>query len=370
MMRKTFNLIWFLSVVIFSSVSTASDLSSPPVIILLHFKGAQPDVEKVRSLLNDQLKTAGLEIELLTVELSEFSKSDNEQLKSTKKLMVENASFAAVSYQCIENQCKIDVFQADASAKTSILYDYSKHPDLAAFSTAATLREIILGPMLVELKRISEESRNPRTYEKTLVSLIESPFEDRLQEETSQTKFPTWLEFTGSYQGDCPFPIGHLLHGLSLGIGFQPFHLLGIELTAGWLGIERSSLEGANLVLHRFVGSLITRLVFSVGYGRISIGAIGRLDAVFAKTDNPSSFEDMTQNYLEAYVGGITVWHLPLSKQLDFTMGAGLTASVLSRTVKVTTLSGNHETASPASALRMIWTIGFTFLPSRLVSEK
>ena len=112
---------------------------------------------------------------------------------------------------------------------------------------------------------------------------------------------------------------------------------------------------------HNAAGSP-TRLILPVGPAHFTIAPVARLDVAFTALDNVGR-DDADEVNVEFELGGMVNWHLPLRKHLDFIVGVGLLASILSNRTEVYVRRGQQEAAVPASALRMLWTAGVGWSP-------
>lgn len=332
-----------------------------PRVVIFHLAGSEPNLDVIVPLLEDQLTTAGMDLALAGIERADFPSTESEWSMEVRKVAADARSVAALAYACEAEHCTVRLIQIRSNAMVVLSYARPKDAEALRAATAATLREIILGPLAGELRRLAEEAAEPSVPDNAETVLLQSPFESNRRE--PEEKEAPWLWLEAAYQGDYPHPAGRLMNGVSLGVDLEPATMLGFALHIGWLGMGNLTVESADIGMQRMNGALTVRLIFSLGPARIAIGAVGRLDLVFLNVDNPSGFDDVSDQYPEVHVGGITTWHLPLPGGLNFIIGAGLTASMVSREVEITSLSGTRETAMPASTLRMIWTAGVAFSP-------
>ena len=351
-----------LVIVVFACRQAVAEEAKLPRVVVYHLAGSTPNLDILLPRLTAELSEAGMEIELDGMELAEFPKTDEAWLQAVRNRTADARTVAALSYECAD-VCTARLIQLRSRAVVSISYKRFDDLEKRTKSTAATLREILLGPLVGELRRLASEARRPSAPGNSAAVLLQSPFESDRRKNTAEVPPKLWLE--GAYQGDYPHPSGRPLNGVCLGVEFDPAAMLGLSLHLGWLGSGRTEVDGASIGLQRMTGDLTVRLVFGLGPARIGIGAIGRLDLVFSNVDNPADFADVSDRYLEVHVGGITTWHLPLPGGVNLIIGAGLAASVLSREVTYTGVSGNPSTGLPASTLRMIWTVGAAFSPLR-----
>ena len=336
-----------------------------PRVRILHLEGDGPTAASLLPLLQAQLETAGMEIDTDGIEVADLPITDAAWFELAGKTAQNARTIAVVAYSCGVDICTVTTVQVRSRARFSLEFSVPSDPDKVLLSAVSTIREIILGPLLGEIRRLAEEAREPSDPEGSNAALLRSPFEDERKLEA-----PAFhrLLIEAAYQGDYPHPAGRPLHGVCVGVAFEPSSMLGLTLHVGWLGMGRQSFEDAKVGMHRLDSALTLRLIFSLGPARIAVGAVGRVDWVFLDVDNGAGRSDEKERYAEIHVGGITTWHLPLPRGLEFIIGAGLTASVLSREALFTGLSGVQETAMPASTLRMIWTAGLAFSPFRTPS--
>jgi hypothetical protein len=372
-MMRILPLIFGLFLLLTPAFRTVAEETKLPRISIMHLAGAGPNLDRVLPLLNEQLAEIDLEMETVGLEVAEFPESDKNWTELARRTASDAQTIAAMAYDCQgqgqgQDTCTITLIVHRSQSIVKLSYPRPHDSKASAFATAATLREMIAGPLISELKRLAGEARAPKPATKVQTGLLKSPFESTRHE--NNRNIPPWLWLEASYQGDCAYPEGRPLNGVSIGVDFEPTPMLGLLIQAGWLGMERGEAEGAEVLLHRLNTMLTVRMIFSIGPARISIGALGRLDTVFLSAQNAPGFGSSNDTYLEASVGGITMWHLPLPKGLNFVIGAGLTASVVSREVEAVGFSGSQETIIPASTLRMIWTVGLELSPSGSPSGK
>lgn len=357
--------IQFILIVLFSlniveKNAFAGKAEPQPRALLLYTAQTSPNASEVLALLRKQSAVAGMEIEIAGEKVEAFPQSDEHWFALAKKSAADARTITVFAYSCIGEACTVTAIQQRDKAKLSLAYPCPEANDKAAFATAAAIREMLLGPLLGELRRLAREARAPSAPEKAGDVLLRSPFDgDRGKKPEELPR----LRLEGAYQGDGSYPSGRSAHGVSFGVDFEPAPMFGIAVHTGWLGMGKFKYESAEIGLQRLNAALTFRFIFPIGPARIAVGATGRLDLVFLSVDNPLNFKDGKDRYWETSVGGIAAWRLPLPKGLSLVIGVGVTACVYSQEVDAMDLAGNLETAVPSSILRMIWTVGLAFSP-------
>lgn len=269
---------------------------------------------------------------------------------------------AVFGYQCGPRRCHLYVMDPKRMTYLKLPIQLPESGDVStAFAVAATAREALLGPLYPEMKRLAGEGAAPMPPRSAPSRVwLKSPYETSPRPRMPSPRPWLWLE--GGYVGDYPHPDGFPLHGPWLGIGLEPAELLGIHLSLAWLGIRKAEVGEASARVHRLVSALSVPLVLRVGTARISLAPVVRLDAAFATIDNVGD-DPQSRTMFELQAGGLTVWHLPLTRGVEILIGAGILVSVMSEAVEIALTENRRETAIPPSTLRLTWLMGLSWSP-------
>jgi hypothetical protein len=270
-------------------------------------------------------------------------------------------------YDCGSDRCELtSVEPRNRTLAVTPIEPEDRDEDLA-YAVAATIREVVLGPLLAELVRIAGEGENPGPPPLQRGGRwLQPPLETERSREVGPRRSMLWLD-TG-YLGEYAHPGGNPIHGPWLGIGFEPRSMVGLHLGVGWLGMREENADVGSASSHRLVTSLAVRLLLPLGPAHVSLAPVGRLDVTFLSTD-PVLGVNRSDTDLEIQVGGISTWHLPLTRRLELLVGAGLLATVLAENTAVPTAGGTDATLIEASTVRIVWSFGVAWGPLGASSE-
>jgi hypothetical protein len=343
--------------------------ASIPRIVILAPKGVEPPPKAVKEIVAEHLKQLKIELEIATTALEDTPATTSAWLKTGARVARHPGTVAVFGYTCEKKRCRLIVIEPNHDSVVELPLTQATDDDTPlAFSLAATLREALLGPLLPEVARLVEQGRSPKKPAPTPQETWVRPPEEEARREPPSTQRP-WLWLEGGYQGDHPHPNGRPIHGPWVGVDMEPAHITGMTVSLGWLGIRRADIEGASVAIHRLTTAFSIRLILPVGPAHFTMAPMARLDVAFASLDNVGR-DDADEVNVEFELGGMVTWHLPLRKHLDFMVGAGLLAAILSNRIEVYVRRGQPETALPASTLRMLWMAGLAWSPFKPADVK
>ena len=335
-----------------------------PRIALLHISENSPPAAEVQSFLEEHLAKTDIDVTVDLFESNQFPENSEQWFSISAKAAEQSpGTVAMVGYRCSETTCALYLCEPRDKTLTEIPVEFPKDKELTlAFALAATAREAILGPLFPELKRLVNQGKAPSPPPPSPENVwIRPPLEDERKRENPDIKRP-WLWLEGGYHGDHPHTDGHPIHGPMVGVVAEPRRAIAVALSIGWLGIRKGDVDLGKVTSHRLTSSLALRIKFQFGPAHIAIAPVGRFDVVFAQID-PVGEKITHQTGLEIQAGGITMWHLPLGKNFEAVIGAGVLASVLSKNYGITLENTPTQVAIPASILRIIWMAGVSWSP-------
>ncbi len=330
-----------------------------PRVVLLSVVSREPSGKAVGDLLKAQLAEIEIGLEVTAVELGRAPLGPSGWLKRAETSRAPG-TVAVFGYSCKEKKCSLHIIDPE-NKSSSRLPVRPRSGTSRTEALAATIREALIGPLLPEMKRLIGEGADPSTPRRS----GESPWgEFKNKRGKPKKQNHPWLWTDGGYIGDHAHKEGHPLHGPWIGLAMEPVELLGVMLSVGWLGIRRAEVETAGASVQRLFFSMSLPLILPVGPARISLAPTGRFDVAFADIDNTGRADERL-NRFEFQLGGLSVWHLPLSWRLEIFVGAGVLVSVISEETKVSISENQRVTAIPASTLRLTWLMGFAWSPLR-----
>ena len=333
-----------------------------PTILILHGGLPESFAEIVERDLESQLKSTDLQVDVEMRRVMPAPTSKKAWIRLAQSEHWSRSTIAVFGLSCEDSACTLMIISPASGALVMLPIPPStaKGP-VREEAAVSTIREAILGPLIPELNRLSLEAAHPGPPPKSTDSvLLQSPFES---ERAATSVRRPWLFLSLGYHGDHPHPGGHPIHGPFVGADFELTRLLGLGIQVGWLGIREEAVQEATATIQRVDTTLALRLFFSLGPARISLSALGRLDAAFVKK-NHVGIPDERETLIEFQTGGLTMWHLPLPwKNTDAWVGAGVVVSVVTDEVELVINGVDRETAMPSTTVRMIWCAGVAFSP-------
>ena len=354
-----------LLVAMFFNGQALAEPALPQLLILVRGDVDAEFVNEVKARVESETAELSLKTVVTVVETPSSSKHEEDWPTLVKTVEKPFGTVAIVGLTCHRRRCSLTVMPPKGSYYARIVVKKSEDDrDARVTAVASTIRETLLGPLLPEMKRLDSEGRNPSPApNRPDGMLLKSPFESTRKAVLTEER--PWLWLSGGYHGDHPHPGGHPIHGLFIGVDVIPTTFLGLGIQMGWLGIRRSELDTASASIHRLDTTFALRLLFPIGPAKISISALGRLDAAFVKMTHGGDHPSEKDTRLEVEIGGITMWHLPLPKKLNAWVGAGVLVALYSQEVEVYVDADSKETAIDAATVRMIWCAGVAFSPTK-----
>jgi hypothetical protein len=353
----------YILAVIAISFFTASNnaRAGQPRIAVMSAPKITPKAEEVILVLEEHLSETEIAVEPWDAE--SLPASEEEWLSQAEKAAKATpGTVALIGYECGDKVCRLLLVEPRSGAIVEVPVKVPEHEDLTvAFAIAATAREALLGPLFPELERLVRHGESPSPPPPSPDSIWLQPPAEKEKRLGAEPERP-WLWLEGGYHGDHPHPSDSPIHGPWLGVSIEPIRIIGICLSVGWLGIREGETPIGTVATHRLSTSLALRIILSLGPAHIAIAPIGRFDVVFSKTD-PLSGPTSTDTKLEIQAGGVTTWHLPLTNRLEAVVGAGVLASLLSRSYRIENAGSADQEAIPASVLSIFWLAGISWSP-------
>lgn len=346
-------------------------------IVLVSAPESTPVADDVRDLLQGYLNRVEVRVDVHGVEVLPNGAEEWRTL-SSRVARKEPGTIAVFGWTCeTAEDCELAVVDTASSSvcvvpvKPRPLSDDDDGPaeerdpgedevasDGVAMAIAATIREVVWGEMLLEMRRLAAEGRNPSTPPPDVVRPPE-PYVEASSSPTVKRRERGWLWLEGGYHGNYAAPQGDPVHGPWLGIALSPVRYLVVGLDVGWLGMRNVDVVTGSVSLHRVPVELQLRLAIPVGLSLFSVGAVGRLDMAFYQIDPVGPRGQSSDSALELHVGGETMWCFPLpGDKVDVMVGAGILAAILSDAIRL-----DGVTAIEASDFRITWRLGIAWSP-------
>jgi hypothetical protein len=331
-------------------------------IVLLFTPDSDPPPGEVVHLLDEQLASLDVRVDPCAVETLPVSAEqwvDSARIAGREK----PGMIALFGYTCTRSGCRLFVVEHRQKTwlEVPVRTFRKKTSSGNVLALVETIREVLLGPLFPELKRLSLVGENLRLSSSTKENIWWKP-----PLEGKKTRFETpprpalWIE--GGVYGETAFHYGGPTGGPWVGVQYEPYKRISVGLDIGWLGIQEVTEAPGTVRTHRLTTMVSASYHFPVGPVVLSVAPVVRFDTVLVETI-PTDSAQINSAELEIQVGGMTVWHLPIIRDLEAVVGVGLLASVLSNDYGIDSAGSAYDDMIPASVLRLLWIVGIAWSP-------